>query len=94
MNNNIENRQIRIFISSTFQDMHNERDYLITKVFPRLRVEAAKRDVTVVPLDLRWGITEEESKNGKVLEICLEEIDNSHPFFIGLLRGLQSVIHG
>lgn len=83
--NETTNRQIRIFISSTFQDMHNERDYLITKVFPRLRVEAAKRDVTVVPLDLRWGITEEESKNGKVLEICLEEIDNSHPFFIGLL---------
>lgn len=83
--NETTNRQIRIFISSTFQDMQEERNHLITKVFPRLRAEAAKRDVTVVPLDLRWGITEEESKNGKVLEICLEEIDNSHPFFIGLL---------
>ena len=83
--NDKENRQIRIFISSTFQDMQAERDYLIMKVFPRLQVEAANRDVTIVPLDLRWGITEEESISGKVLEICLQEIENSHPFFIGLL---------
>ncbi len=83
--NNIENRQIRIFISSTFQDMQAERDYLITKVFPRLQAEASKRDVTIVPLDLRWGVTEDESKSGKVIQICLQEIENSHPFFIGLV---------
>ena len=81
----LENRQIRIFISSTFQDMQEERDYLITKVFPRIQAEAAKRDVTIVPVDLRWGVTEEESKSGKVIQICLQEIENSHPFFIGLI---------
>ena len=80
-----DNRQIRIFISSTFRDMNAERDYLITKVFPRLKAEAAKRDVTIIPLDLRWGVTEEESKTGKVIEICLDEIRNSRPFFIGLV---------
>ncbi len=83
--NNIDNRQIRIFISSTFQDMQDERDYLITKVFPRLQAVAAKRYVSVVPLDLRWGITENEANNGKVIEICLQEIENSHPFFIGII---------
>ena len=80
-----ENRQIRIFISSTFQDMQAERDYLITKVFPRIQAEAAKYDVTIVPVDLRWGVTEEESKSGMVIQICLQEIENSHPFFIGLV---------
>lgn len=80
-----KSRQIRIFISSTFQDMQEERDYLVKKVFPQLQYEAAKRDVSVVPLDLRWGITEEESQTGKVLQICLEEIERSKPFFIGLL---------
>ena len=83
--NKIDNRQIRIFISSTFQDMQDERDYLITKVFPKLQVIAAKRYVSVVPLDLRWGITENEANNGKVIEICLQEIENSHPFFIGII---------
>lgn len=81
----MDNRQIRIFISSTFLDMQVERNYLIEKVFPKLRLEASKREVSIVPVDLRWGITEEESKNGKVLEICLEEITHSHPFFIGLI---------
>ena len=79
------NREIRIFISSTFQDMQGEREYLIKKVFPRLQEKAKENDVTIVPIDLRWGITEEDAKNGKVVEICLDEIQNSRPFFIGLI---------
>ena len=79
------NREIRIFISSTFQDMQDEREYLIKKVFPRLRDKAKEYDVTIIPIDLRWGITEEDAKNGKVVEICLDEIQNSRPFFIGLI---------
>ena len=81
----IENRQIRVFISSTFQDMQEERDYLMKRTFPKLRKLAAERDVTLTELDLRWGITEEESKSGKVVDICLREIENSIPFFIGIV---------
>lgn len=84
-NNLIDNRQIRVFISSTFRDMQDERDYLMKRTFPKLRKLAAERDVTLTELDLRWGITEEESKSGKVVEICLREIENSIPFFIGII---------
>lgn len=84
-NNLVENRQIRVFISSTFRDMQSERNHLMTRIFPMLRRKAARRDVSLVELDLRWGITEEESKSGQVVQICLNEIDNSRPFFIGLL---------
>jgi len=83
--NLIDNRQIRVFISSTFQDMQDERDYLMKRTFPKLRKLAAERDVTLTELDLRWGITEEEAKTGKVVEICLREIENSIPFFIGII---------
>ena len=83
--NLIDNRQIRVFISSTFRDMQDERDYLMKRTFPKLRKLAAERDVTLTELDLRWGITEEESKSGKVVEICLREIENSIPFFIGII---------
>ena len=83
--NLINNRQIRVFISSTFQDMQDERDYLMKRTFPKLRKLAAERDVTLTELDLRWGITEEEAKSGKVVEICLREIENSIPFFIGII---------
>lgn len=79
------NANIRIFISSTFQDMHAERDFLIKKIFPEIINEAAKRFVSVVPLDLRWGITDDEAKSGKVVDICLNEIDNSRPYFIGII---------
>ena len=81
----IDNRQIRIFISSTFRDMMKERDYLITKVFPSLRRYCEERDVSIFELDLRWGIKEEESRQGKVVEICLKEVLKTKPFFIGLL---------
>ena len=83
--NLIDNRQIRIFISSTFQDMQDERDYLFNNVFPRIRKIAEKRDVRVVEIDLRWAITYEESASGKVMQICFDEIENCRPYFIGIL---------
>ena len=46
---------------------------------------ASRRNVTLTELDLRWGITEDEAKSGKVLEICFNEIENSVPFFIGII---------
>ncbi|MCF0168423.1 MAG: DUF4062 domain-containing protein, partial [Bacteroidales bacterium] len=85
MNDLINNRQIRVFISSTFQDMQDERYYLMKRTFPKLRRLAAERDVLLSEVDLRWGITEEESKSGKVVDICLREIENSVPFFIGII---------
>jgi len=80
-----ENRQIRIFISSTFRDMMKERDYLITRVFPELRRYCEERDISLFELDLRWGVTQEESENMMAFKICLNEVDNTRPFFIGLL---------
>lgn len=78
-------RNIRIFISSTFQDMQDERAELVTKVFPELRKIAAARDVTMTEIDLRWGISKEESESGKVIQICMNEIENSRPYFIGII---------
>lgn len=80
-----QERVIRVFISSTFQDMTEERDELIKRVFPKLREICNKRGVTWGEVDLRWGITDEEMAEGKVLPICLEEIENCFPFFIGVL---------
>lgn len=82
---NIPHRSIRIFISSTFRDMHSERDYLVKIIFPELSQRCLKKGLHMVPVDLRWGVTEEEAEKGKALEICLDEIENCRPFFIGLL---------
>lgn len=80
----IENREVRIFLSSTFSDMDAERSALV-KRFDKLKLEANRRNVSLSLLDLRWGVTDEEARTGKVLSVCLNEIENSHPFFIGLL---------
>lgn len=38
-----------------------------------------------MPAALRWGITEQESQQGKTIGICLDEIERCWPYFIGLL---------
>jgi len=79
------NREMRVFISSTFRDMQKERELLVKRVFPELKRICAQRFVTFTEVDLRWGITEEQAAEGKVLPLCLAEIELSRPFFIGLL---------
>ncbi len=79
------NRQIRVFISSTFRDMKAERDYLVKFIFPQLRKLCESRQVVWGEVDLRWGVTDEQKAEGKVLPIVMEEIRRCRPYFIGLL---------
>jgi tetratricopeptide (TPR) repeat protein len=85
MSNPPDNRTVRVFLSSTFRDFAEERDLLVRKVFPELRRKCRERQVELVDVDLRWGITEKEAQQGKVLPICLAEIDRARPYFIGFL---------
>ena len=81
----IASRHIRVFLSSTFQDLQKERDYLVKYTFPAIRQIAEKRNVEFSVVDLRWGVTEEEAHQGKVIEICLNEVEETRPFFIGII---------
>ena len=81
----VKSREIRLFLSSTFRDMNAERDYLVKCIFPQIKEYCESRFLKFVAVDLRWGITEEESRNGLVLSSCIEEVDNCRPFFIGIL---------
>lgn len=78
-------KTIRVFISSTFRDMHAERDHLVRFVFPELKEKCRKYRVNLIDVDLRWGVTEEDAEDGKALDICLDEIDSCRPYFLGLL---------
>ncbi|MBQ8939475.1 MAG: DUF4062 domain-containing protein [Paludibacteraceae bacterium] len=81
----VGSRRIRVFLSSTFQDMQAERDYLVKNTFPAIMQIARRRNVEFSVVDLRWGVTEEEAHEGKVIEICLNQIEDTRPFFIGLI---------
>jgi hypothetical protein len=78
-------RVIRVFVSSTFRDMHAERDGLIKNIFPQLRKLCAERAVTWTEVDLRWGITDVQSAENRMLPLCFAEIERCRGWFIGLL---------
>ncbi|KAM6202580.1 telomerase protein component 1 [Rhynchocyon petersi] len=77
-------RSIRLFISSTFRDMHGERDLLLRSVLPALQARAAPHRISLHGIDLRWGVTEEETRRNRQLEVCLGEVENSQ-LFVGIL---------
>ncbi|MCB0714015.1 MAG: tetratricopeptide repeat protein [Ignavibacteriae bacterium] len=76
--------ELRLFISSTFRDLQEEREHLVKKIFPEIRALCRERGITFTEVDLRWGVTREEAEEGGVTRICLEEIDKCRPYFIGL----------
>jgi len=76
--------ELRVFISSTFRDLQEEREHLVKKIFPEIRALCRERGITFTEVDLRWGLTEEEAVLGQVIRTCLEEIDKCCPYFIGI----------
>ncbi|KAA5803572.1 tetratricopeptide repeat protein [Alkalicaulis satelles] len=79
-----------LFVSSTFRDMHAERDHLHRVVFPALEEWLRERRILLEPLDLRWGVetsgeAEAEAKEQLVLKVCLDGINECRPFLIVLL---------
>ena len=77
---------VYVFISSTFNDMHAERDYLVKRVFPELSEWCEARKLRLVDIDLRWGVTEKDAQeNKRVVEVCLANIDRCRPLFLCFL---------
>ena len=74
-----QDRHIRVYVSSSYRDMQDGRDFLVKFTFPQLRNLCESRGITWSALDLRWGITQNEVSEGKVLLICFEEIDRCRP---------------
>lgn len=66
-------KMIRIFISSTFINFVEERNSLIN-VFNELNMLCKSAGFSFQVLDLRWGITDEDSHDNRTLQICLDEI--------------------
>ena len=62
------NRSIRVFLSSTFRDMKQEREALMSHTWPALRQFCREREVELWR-DLRWGISEEQSNRNETLQL-------------------------
>ena len=82
-------KNIKIFISSTFCDMDAERDAIMNRVYPAVAQALAPKHIHVDFIDLRWGVSTqqiaENERENHVLRECIDSINESRPFFIGLL---------
>ncbi len=78
---------VRVFVSSTFRDMHAERDHLITVVFAELRERIERLGLEFFDVDLRWGVPETgiDGEKTNSWEYCKRWIDEVEPFFICML---------
>lgn len=79
----------QVFISSTFKDMQFERDLINAKVAPMLDGFLQKYAEKVHFGDLRWGVNttelESEECSKKVLQVCLDQIEECKPYMIILI---------
>lgn len=83
-------KTFRIFVSSTFSDLKEERNALQERVFPRLRELCRQHGCGFQAVDLRWGVREEAGLDQQTMPICLGEIarcqrTTPRPNFIVLL---------
>jgi hypothetical protein len=53
----------RVFVSSTFTEMQEERSILQKKVFPKLEKFCEEKGAKFQAVDLRWGVNEESQLN-------------------------------
>lgn len=67
-------KTFRVFVSSTFSDMKEERRILQKDVFPQLEKFCETQGAKFQAVDLRWGVNEESSISHRTLEICLNEL--------------------
>lgn len=85
-----QSRTFRVFVSSTFSDLKEERNALQKRVFPRLSELCEQNGYRFQAIDLRWGVSEEAALHHQSMRICLEEIARCQrltprPYFIALL---------
>jgi hypothetical protein len=86
----VATRTFRVFVSSTFEDLKEERNALQREVFPKLRTLCEQHGARFQAIDLRWGVRDEAALDQKTMEICLREIERCQrtgikPNFIVLL---------
>ncbi|MEY8705919.1 DUF4062 domain-containing protein [Bacteroides faecichinchillae] len=83
-------KTIRVFVSSTFKDLKEERDYLFLHAFRELETYCKSKGWKFQPIDLRWGISANAAFKNKTMQTCLEELRHCQdisprPNFITLL---------
>lgn len=82
-------KTFRLFISSTFVDFKDERNILQNEVFPEIKDYCRSHGYNFEPIDLRWGVSQEDGLDHKAMEICIKEVKKAFnypkPNFLAML---------
>lgn len=70
----------RIFFSSPFVGMEEEREELTKRLWPRIQSLCNSKGIQFSAVDMRWGITAQSAKDAQVIDICLRECSRSDLF--------------
>jgi hypothetical protein len=62
-------KTVRVFISSTFRDMHAKRDNLVRLVLPRLRELGLADELWFQAFDLRWCVAERTGQDDRTMRL-------------------------
>ena len=73
----LASKTFRIFVSSTFSDLKEERNALQREVFPRLRELCRDHGCRFQAIDLRWGVREEAGLDQQTMKICLTRLNDA-----------------
>lgn len=82
-------KSLRIFVSSTFTDTHQERNILHEDILLKLQKQALQKDIQVTLYDMRFGVKDENTLDHMTWEICRDGIqqcadDSDGMFFLSL----------
>jgi len=70
----MQHKTFRLFISSTFNDLKEERNILQNEVFPAIKDFCQIYGFNFEPIDLRWGVTSEAGLDHQAMDICINEV--------------------
>ncbi|KAI3387087.1 hypothetical protein SNEBB_003519 [Seison nebaliae] len=75
---------VRVFLSSTFSDMHLERNCVLQNVVPPCREYCREEyGVDFQLVDMRWGIPTDCTNNHTASELCLKELKTCQKLSLG-----------
>ncbi len=75
---------MKVFLSSSFLDMIEERDTLQKSLFPVLRSQLQQIGLSLNQVDLRWGISSSQIERGDYVRMCMERATECD-LLVGLL---------
>ncbi|XP_069142583.1 tetratricopeptide repeat protein 41-like isoform X1 [Argopecten irradians] len=78
-------KSIKPFVCSTPDDFTEEREFLSQKIFPQINELCMMRGCRFSPVDISWGIQDDQFATGHLLRLNLEYICKCSPYFLCLL---------